>query len=506
MDYILFNSDGSIKARNLTDYIQKGNDGVNSIFVSVAGIESADLDDYTCSANFLLPDDDVVATLPTQVTSADPVTIGGSDYVGWLVPIDAQVTQYEGQVKFSLVITDVIANPNTVLLTFNAYLTINPSVLDPDEVNISATLYNELLAAIQGRVPKSTVPNKVYGTDSNGDQYNYGVDSDELVFGSIPLRRNGQLKVPNNPLADSDATSKKYVGDNFLKVHTFDGTATFADIYDECGTNPFTLIYNNVAYYAHILSEGPSGYYGLKIVNGERYGYYVGPGTYTLSDFRNYRTHSFVRNLTASFSDTLQSVFQRIEVSTPFFLKVYDYGNNARSYLGCIRSSATKYYFEFEEVGTYATGGDDTSILETPKYRYVGAVSDVTTTLSSIFGLTYRQDYALASEIKKLYKHHIIHFKENNGNFSGADYYADIVSPSPTPVTVKPQLDVLLRKNISFTPFYLWGGAIVIGYFTPCSNTNALSPNDLENAFDDCNFVLNNDFSDTVTELQEESQ
>lgn len=142
--YIIFNSDGSIKHSNLTDFIQKGNDGVNSIFLALDGLDTSE---WGASVYCTLPNDEVEG--PITLTPQEDVQIGEETYDGYLFTIGAEITAYEGNVKFSL---NVIDGYNHSLFTFRTTLTINPSSVIPDETKISVAQYNNLLQYIASAV------------------------------------------------------------------------------------------------------------------------------------------------------------------------------------------------------------------------------------------------------------------------------------------------------------------------------------------------------------------
>lgn len=137
--YILYKHDGSVKAVNLTDFIQKGNDGVNTIFLAIEGRENTD---WSATVIFTLPDGTSVPIAPT----IDTQTVLGTEYSGWKITIPAAVTLYEGIVTFSI---SVLNLENQVLFTYRNKLTINPSVVVPDTTTITYAQYQALLQYIQ---------------------------------------------------------------------------------------------------------------------------------------------------------------------------------------------------------------------------------------------------------------------------------------------------------------------------------------------------------------------
>lgn len=138
--YIIYNSDGSINKINLTDYIQKGNNNVNSIFFAIIGKTS---DEWALSAYFTLPNGDIEGPITGSV---DTETIEDITYSGFSVSISAAITIYEGFVKFSLAASNL---QSEVLFTYQTLLTINPSSAVPNTTAITLAQYQSLLAYIQ---------------------------------------------------------------------------------------------------------------------------------------------------------------------------------------------------------------------------------------------------------------------------------------------------------------------------------------------------------------------
>lgn len=136
--YILYNGDGSVKAIKLTDYIQKGNNNVNSIFLAIDGKTNLE---WAATIVFILPDSSAISITPTAKTES----IFGTTYSGWSVSIPAAVTIYEGLVVFSITVLNL---QSQVLFTYRGKLTINPSAIIPDVTSISYNQYESLLQYI----------------------------------------------------------------------------------------------------------------------------------------------------------------------------------------------------------------------------------------------------------------------------------------------------------------------------------------------------------------------
>ena len=250
------------------------------------------------------------------------------------------------------------------LINFNVQTGINiedGSVVSTDEViaNIGTQFAQ--------KVEKTGDPDRIYGTDDGGDQTTYSLH-------------------------------------DFSRALEFQGTDTLNDIYDVAGTDAFCLKYQNNYYFAFIKIEGPAGYKTLFLGNNGLQAVYHAAviGTTTLADYisnYNYQSVKFLPLSIMHDSDTLSQLYNKVSTA-PFIFSVSIYGS-ARTYLGKLySSSASRMYFEFEELGVHITGSSDPDDnVETAKYRYVGVVAESTTLQSVLGGTTYRADYALASDL-----------------------------------------------------------------------------------------------------------
>ena len=86
------------------------------------------------------------------------------------------------------------------------------------------------------KVDKTSSANKVYGTDSSGNQKTFDVDNTVGADGNIVRRASGtsQIMVPLTPTANGHASSKKYVDDSIASavasVYRIKGSKTVAEI------------------------------------------------------------------------------------------------------------------------------------------------------------------------------------------------------------------------------------------------------------------------------------
>ena len=86
--------------------------------------------------------------------------------------------------------------------------------------------------ALQDKVNKTTTPNQVYGTDTNGMQSRYDISKNARSISVVQRTESGTIKAAN-PTQDNELTTKKYVDDGLAgKV---DKTTEPAKIY---GTGP----------------------------------------------------------------------------------------------------------------------------------------------------------------------------------------------------------------------------------------------------------------------------
>lgn len=140
--YIIYTNDGFIKSVKLTDYIQKGNNNVNSIFLAIEGKTNQE---WAATIIFTLPNDSKLPITPYAKTK----TIEGVEYSGWQLDITAAITAFEGVVKFSVAALNL---QNQTLFTYINKLVINPSIIVPDVTAITYDQYQHLLQYITSLV------------------------------------------------------------------------------------------------------------------------------------------------------------------------------------------------------------------------------------------------------------------------------------------------------------------------------------------------------------------
>ena len=147
--YIIYNQDGSVRYKNLADYIQKGNNDVNSIFIAIKDLPNYQ---WTATVVFTLPTEETVAIAPTSSNK----NIDGITYNGWNISLSSAVTLYEGLVYFSI---QALNLSNQILFTYRDKLVINPSIIVPDTTTITYAQYLAILQYIESQF--SFLDNKI---------------------------------------------------------------------------------------------------------------------------------------------------------------------------------------------------------------------------------------------------------------------------------------------------------------------------------------------------------
>ena len=86
--------------------------------------------------------------------------------------------------------------------------------------------------ALDGKVDKTTIANKIYGTGINGEPNLYAQSSGNAVRFTVPLRNNNGAIVAANPTQDNELTTKEYVDNliqGFAKNRVFTDSVTIVD-------------------------------------------------------------------------------------------------------------------------------------------------------------------------------------------------------------------------------------------------------------------------------------
>lgn len=123
MDYILFNSDGSLNKKQLKEYIQQGSSLVNQFFISYPGAESTDI----AQAVFLLPND-LTSNTEVGTWAANFEYKKDTRADGWIFTLTEDQTRYHGL----LIVTIRVIRDGTVLVNYPFALVINQTGARPD--------------------------------------------------------------------------------------------------------------------------------------------------------------------------------------------------------------------------------------------------------------------------------------------------------------------------------------------------------------------------------------
>ena len=180
---VLFNSDGSLKAFDLPQYITQGSSGeIDALRLEVA-VDGVDLvsDDLIVKAQFTLPNGDTNALIFNE--NIGEFTLYGKVYgEGKAVYLTEEQTYYSGILLVSIAVFD--ANLNT-LYTYKCKLTINPTTYQPDSESTSITnaQYNNiglLLTQLKNQISQINGQLRTFATLSDAED-----NIRDLVVGQI---------------------------------------------------------------------------------------------------------------------------------------------------------------------------------------------------------------------------------------------------------------------------------------------------------------------------------
>lgn len=135
MNYVLFNSDGSVKRTNFTDVINQNSDGVNSIFISIDGL---DINTHGVEGVFILPSGVVVGESGTPEANFEYTNGLFAD--GYVLTLTQAETSLAGIVYLTILVRENGAN----LFTFRVALTINETASIANLTLINLAQYNAL--------------------------------------------------------------------------------------------------------------------------------------------------------------------------------------------------------------------------------------------------------------------------------------------------------------------------------------------------------------------------
>lgn len=180
MNYIIFKADGSINEKKLAYYIQQGNTGVDTIFVSKADIE--DEGSYTCQAFFKMPNGTTNTLAGVWTASVEYKT--GVFANGWMITLTTNQTTYNGLLQMSVSL--LLSSSN--LLTYPVALVINETGYQPDaDSGVTIEEINSYLVQLQSYQLKYDLANvRGYNTLALAT-----ADLPNLADGQIVIIRDG---------------------------------------------------------------------------------------------------------------------------------------------------------------------------------------------------------------------------------------------------------------------------------------------------------------------------
>lgn len=211
MMYLIYNRDGSIKHKQLSEYVQQGSNYAN--FIAVA-FEDKDPTVFSLKATVVLPNDnDVVIALSTPTD----IEVQGQIYHGRMLSLSSAATALAGTIQINvqaLAIAD-----DTVLTSYPFYMTVNPGVNPSDIAMMTEDQYNALIDIIHGYVTKTeTIIKTTYRPSSTSGftvgQAWYAVNSDHTIDELWHLESTGWEIV----FDFNDHYSKDWINNNTTKV------------------------------------------------------------------------------------------------------------------------------------------------------------------------------------------------------------------------------------------------------------------------------------------------
>lgn len=206
--YIIYNSDGSIEKKSITEYIQQGNSYANVLFVTA---KDTDLGDYTASAIVTLPNGQNVGAIVEE--AEEPVEIDGVEYNGYYITLDETCTLMAGAIRISLSLTI----EETRMVTYPIYLNVNATPYDADApVMISYNQYLQLLASI---AEVATPNNPTITLQLNGttiDSFTLNQASNKTIDFANLLTTNTEQEISENKTFSSGkGLILKYQNDSY---------------------------------------------------------------------------------------------------------------------------------------------------------------------------------------------------------------------------------------------------------------------------------------------------
>lgn len=256
MNYVIFNKDGSVAKKDLTEIINQNSDRVNKMFVH---IKDTTPEDYGVSAVFRLPNG--TSSQRAADTVLYELTIDNVVYRGYVVELTAIETTYAGNLVMSIVCYN--AETKGTLWSYPVYLTVNETVVD-SEAPITRSEYLTLLQQIAKKLPKS-------GGSANpmtGNLHMGGHDVREVSTVSLQnlvAYLNDHIKVKNNlKMIDSTILNSRFIPSFSIGTPSpgltieemFDRVEeAFGDLYENESTGYREILFYNTSMNEIILLE-----------------------------------------------------------------------------------------------------------------------------------------------------------------------------------------------------------------------------------------------------------
>lgn len=259
MDYILFNSDGSIKETHLNQYVQQGENS-KKIEISIDGID--DDTDLLAQAFCTLPNKQTITLLGTW--SAE---LAGLGEAGWTFSITDSVTHYYGVVLVAIRVKNT--DTDLTLVTYPFALVINQTGVQPEaDSGVTLEELDGYLKLVLSWIDNLNLEN---GEGENSLQQKGGCVAGydhQFAVGKFNDNQSTNLFEVGNGTANDERS-------NAFEVHD-DGRASVGA---EATNNMDVVTFKQLGdrYWSHLIALTPSEneypYYLLRIVNKRKAAY-----------------------------------------------------------------------------------------------------------------------------------------------------------------------------------------------------------------------------------------
>lgn len=216
MMYIIYNDDGSIKEKNLNEFIQQGDNLTKKIGIVIEGYEPTD---YTLLATFKLPNGET-----TVLTSNDVEDIEGTEYQGVVITLTESETALAGVVRMNI---QALNGDDEVLVSYSVYLPINEGDNPGTVAMMSIESYQLLLEKFNDYTKTEdlgdtfeVLSNKVSSISAESTDAQY--PTAKLLYDQLALKEDVANKVTSisNSSTDTEYPSAKCVYDNETALST----------------------------------------------------------------------------------------------------------------------------------------------------------------------------------------------------------------------------------------------------------------------------------------------